>query len=118
MSFSVPKGIPVPSSLKNIYKELSMDIKDFTPPSHGCLIEWAHQGIFLLNTVLTVRKSQPNSHRYIGWEYFTDAVLRLLATQKFPIVWMLWGNYAQSASILLLYIYIHLFIYYIYYPYR
>uniref|UniRef100_A0A0A9X4M1 Uracil-DNA glycosylase n=1 Tax=Lygus hesperus TaxID=30085 RepID=A0A0A9X4M1_LYGHE len=96
MSFSVQRGVPIPSSLRNIYKELRNDITDFVPPSHGCLLEWAHQGVLLLNTVLTVRKNQPNSHKNIGWAHFTDAVLRVLASRNQPIVWMLWGAYAQS----------------------
>jgi uracil-DNA glycosylase len=95
LSFSVPKGVRVPPSLKNIYKELKSDI-DFHAPAHGDLSSWAQQGVFLLNSMLTVEKNKAGSHRKVGWQNFTDAVIRLLSTEKTGIVFMLWGNYARS----------------------
>lgn len=95
LSFSVPKGVRVPPSLKNIYKELKTDI-DFEAPNHGDLSSWANQGVFLLNSMLTVEKKQPGSHRKVGWQNFTDAVIKCLSDQKEGLVFMLWGNFARS----------------------
>lgn len=94
LCFSVRKGVPVPPSLVNIYKELHDDL-GIAPASHGCLTEWATQGVFMLNTVLTVRAHQANSHRDIGWEIFTDAVIQTINKQDRPIVFILWGSPAQ-----------------------
>lgn len=94
-SFSVNPGVKVPPSLKNIYKELEQDI-DFTQPNHGYLLHWAKQGVLLLNTVLTVRKKQANSHKGMGWESLTDEVIRLLNKREEPIVFILWGKHAQQ----------------------
>lgn len=91
LSFSVQKGIRIPPSLRNIYKELKADL-DIDPPNHGDLTSWAEQGVFLLNTVLTVRKSEAYSHRGKGWELLTDAVIRALNEREKPIVFILWGN--------------------------
>ena len=94
LSFSVQKGVPIPPSLQNIYKEMAEDI-GFVNPGHGCLTEWAQQGVLLLNTVLTVRAGQAGSHRGMGWEQFTDAAIRILNEQDRPIVFLLWGRPAQ-----------------------
>ncbi|MBR2562940.1 MAG: uracil-DNA glycosylase [Eubacterium sp.] len=94
LSFSVKKGIEIPPSLVNIYQELHDDL-GCPIPDHGCLEKWARQGVMLLNTVLTVRAHQANSHQNIGWEEFTDAAIRILAEQKRPLVFILWGRPAQ-----------------------
>lgn len=94
LCFSVRKGVPVPPSLVNIYKELEDDL-GIPPASHGCLTSWARQGVLMLNTVLTVRAHQANSHRDMGWEQFTDAVIRKVNEQDRPIVFILWGTPAQ-----------------------
>ncbi len=95
LSFSVPNGIPLPPSLQNIFKELKEDLH-VPAPSHGCLIDWAKQGVFLLNATLTVRANEPKSHHGKGWEIFTDRVVQLLCEKKDPIVFMLWGKSAQD----------------------
>ncbi|WP_353893071.1 uracil-DNA glycosylase [Proteinivorax hydrogeniformans] len=94
LSFSVQPGIKTPPSLKNIYKELQMDVS-FTIPNHGFLNHWAYEGVLLLNTVLTVRKGEPNSHKGIGWEKFTDKAIQLLNKRQRPVVFILWGKNAQ-----------------------
>ena len=94
LSFSVQKGVDIPPSLVNIYKELHDDL-GCTIPNHGCLTKWAKQGVLMLNTVLTVRAHQANSHRGIGWEEFTDAAILALNSQDRPIVFILWGAPAQ-----------------------
>ena len=94
LSFSVQKGVDIPPSLVNIYKELHDDL-GCTIPNHGCLEKWAKQGVLMLNTVLTVRAHQANSHRGIGWEEFTDAAIMGLNNQDRPIVFILWGAPAQ-----------------------
>ena len=95
LCFSVQKGVQIPPSLQNIYKELATDI-GFTIPNHGCLESWAKQGVLLLNTVLTVRAGQANSHKGQGWENFTDAVIRKLNERETPMVFLLWGRNAQA----------------------
>ena len=100
LCFSVQKGIEPPPSLKNIYKELHDDL-GCTIPSHGYLEKWAKQGVLLLNTVLTVRAHQANSHRGIGWEEFTDAAIKVLNAQDRPIVFILWGRPAQMKKSML-----------------
>lgn len=95
LSFSVRPGVRVPPSLKNIYKELQADL-GVPVPKHGSLIHWAEQGVLLLNAVLTVRESQPNSHQSLGWQTFTDAVIRELNERNEPMVFMLWGSHAQK----------------------
>jgi uracil-DNA glycosylase len=96
LSFSVQKGIAIPKSLQNIYKELATDIPGFTPPTHGNLEEWTSQGVLLLNATLTVRAGESASHQKMGWEVFTDEVIRALSEKRKGIVFILWGNYAQS----------------------
>ena len=95
MCFSVKKGVEAPPSLKNIFKELQNDCGCSIPP-HGELTEWAKQGVLLLNTVLTVRAGQANSHANKGWEILTDQIIRLLNEKQTPIVFLLWGRNAQN----------------------
>lgn len=95
LCFSVQPGIDVPPSLVNIYKELQGDLGCFIP-DNGYLTKWASQGVLLLNTVLTVRAHEANSHRGIGWETFTDAVIAALDKEERPIVFLLWGAPAQK----------------------
>lgn len=97
LCFSVQKGVSVPPSLVNIYQELHDDL-GCSIPDHGCLTKWAEQGVLMLNTVLTVRAHQPNSHRGIGWEEFTDAAIMALNAQERPIVYILWGTPAQRKA--------------------
>jgi uracil-DNA glycosylase len=96
LSFSVQKGVAIPKSLINIYKELVTDIPGFVKPAHGNLEEWAGQGVLLLNATLTVRAGQAASHQKKGWEVFTDEVIRKLSEQREGLVFILWGAYAQS----------------------
>lgn len=97
MSFSVRPGCPVPPSLSNIFRELHDDIGYHVPDS-GYLMKWAKQGVLLLNTVLTVRAHEAYSHHGHGWEQFTDAVLKAVALQDRPVVYMLWGKPAQAKA--------------------
>ena len=98
LCFSVNKGVKIPPSLGNIYKELQADL-GIQPPQHGYLASWAQQGVLLLNAVLTVRDSQPNSHK--GWEIFTDAVIKKLNEREKPMVFILWGANAKAKEALL-----------------
>lgn len=95
LCFSVNRGVKIPPSLLNIYKEFKEDI-GMEIPSHGCLSSWASQGVLLLNTVLTVRDSMPNSHKDRGWETFTDVIIRRLNEREKPIVFILWGANAKT----------------------
>ncbi|XP_047063512.1 uracil-DNA glycosylase, mitochondrial-like [Lolium rigidum] len=95
LSFSVPEGIKIPSSLQNMFKELHKDL-GCTVSSHGNLERWAVQGVLMLNTVLTVREHQANSHAKKGWEQFTDAVIKTISEKKSGLVFLLWGNSAQA----------------------
>ena len=97
MCFSVQKGVTPPPSLVNIFKELNDDVGCSEPP-HGCLESWADQGVLLLNTVLTVRAGQANSHKGMGWEIFTDNVIRKLNEREKPMVFLLWGANAQTKT--------------------
>ena len=95
LAFSVSKGIKIPPSLLNIYKELKSDInKDI--PNNGCLEAWAKQGVLLLNSVLTVQSGKANSHKDIGWEKFTENIISLISKKKTNLVFLLWGNYAHK----------------------
>ncbi|WP_102027269.1 uracil-DNA glycosylase [Salirhabdus sp. Marseille-P4669] len=94
-SFSVKQGVTIPPSLRNIYKELHNDL-GISIPNHGYLLDWAKEGVLLLNTVLTVRAHEANSHRGIGWEVFTDQVMKCLNAREKPIVFILWGRQAQA----------------------
>lgn len=95
LSFSVKPGVAAPPSLQNIYKELQADLGCYIP-NNGYLVEWAKQGGLLLNTVLTVRAATPNSHKGLGWETFTDKVIETLNQREKPVVFFLWGNFAQQ----------------------
>lgn len=107
LCFSVQKGIKIPPSLRNIYKELADDEGcipgggRFTVPDHGCLTEWAQQGVVLLNAVLTVRAHAANSHKGKGWENFTDRVTELLNEHETPLVFILWGANARAKKALI-----------------
>ena len=94
LCFSVNDGVRFPPSLVNIFKELQSDL-GIAPPTSGSLVRWAEQGVFLLNATLTVREHQAGSHQNMGWEQFTDAVIRLLAEEREHLVFILWGGYAQ-----------------------
>lgn len=96
LSFSVKPGVNPPPSLQNIFKELHADIGCDIPNNNGYLVPWAEQGVLLLNTVLTVRRSVPNSHKGVGWEIFTDKVITTLNQRERPIVFILWGKHAQE----------------------
>ncbi len=100
LAFSVKENVPIPPSLKNIYKELQSSLGCYIP-NNGYLEKWARQGVLLLNTALTVRKDTPNSHRNVGWEMFTDKVIKLLNEREKPIIYMLWGNNAKSKAMLI-----------------
>lgn len=95
-AFSVQKGVPIPPSLKNIYKEIKSDLHLETPFEHGCLTGWVEQGVFLLNSTLTVRAGAPGSHKDYGWERFTNAAISVINKIERPIVFMLWGAQARS----------------------
>lgn len=95
LSFSVPDGIKIPPSLKNIFKELGSDIGKEIPKS-GNLIHWAKQGILLLNASLTVEENKPMSHSKIGWNLFTDAVIKKISQEKTNVIFILWGKFAQE----------------------
>lgn len=96
LSFSVPDEFTLPPSLKNIYREIESDLnikKDF---SNGNLISWAHQGVLLLNSVLTVEENKPGSHANMGWEEFTDYIIKKIVDERESVVFLLWGNYAKK----------------------
>ena len=95
LSFSVQKGIKIPPSLQNIYKELYNDL-GIPPHSDGDLTKWANEGVLLLNAVLTVEKDKPASHRKIGWELLTDYIIKVLNQKEEPVVFILWGNFAKE----------------------
>ena len=95
LSFSVQPGIKTPPSLLNMYKELR-DEYGYEIPNNGYLVKWAEQGVLLLNTVLTVRQSEANSHKGKGWEHFTDRVIELLNEREKPVIFILWGRHAQA----------------------
>ncbi|MGE7885090.1 uracil-DNA glycosylase [Bacillus sp. NPDC094077] len=95
LSFSVQPGVKTPPSLLNMYKELR-DEYGYEIPNNGYLVKWAEQGVLLLNTVLTVRQGEANSHKGKGWEHFTDRVIELLNEREKPVVFILWGRHAQA----------------------
>ena len=100
LCFSVKKGAKIPPSLRNIFKELEDDI-GCEIPIHGDLSHWASQGVFLLNTILTVEEKQASSHQGIGWEEFTDKVIQTISDNKEKVVFILWGNYARKKEYLI-----------------
>lgn len=95
LAFSVQKGVKKPPSLVNIFKELQSDLR-ISPPSHGCLTDWAKQGVMLLNTVLTVREGEANSHKKLGWTIFTDQIISALNQREDPVIFLLWGKNAAD----------------------
>ncbi len=97
LCFSVKRGVVPPPSLKNIFKEIEDDL-GITPPDNGELTGWAQQGVLLLNTVLTVRESQPNSHKGMGWEQVTDRIISELDRKQTPVVFLLWGANARKKA--------------------
>jgi uracil-DNA glycosylase len=100
LSFSVPRGVPPPPSLMNIFKELGEDI-GLQPPGHGDLTAWAERGVLLLNASLTVRAGEPMSHAKIGWHTFTNTAISRLAAERENIVFLLWGKFAQEKAALI-----------------
>ena len=100
LSFSVPKGVEKPPSLVNMFKELKAET-GVEPPTHGDLTGWAKQGVLLLNTVLTVREHQANSHKGKGWEEFTDGIIKTVSDKKEHVVFLLWGGNARSKNSLI-----------------
>lgn len=101
LAFSVKKGIKIPPSLRNIFKELKREYPHFEMPESGELYPWAKEGVLLLNATLTVEKDKANSHNKIGWQFFTDEVIKKLNEREKPIVFILWGNFAISKKILI-----------------
>lgn len=97
LAFSVTEGVKAPPSLVNIYKELNRSLGLYIP-NNGNLEKWAKNGVLLLNTSLTVREASPNSHQNIGWEIFTDHIIKLLNDREKPVIFMLWGNNAKNKS--------------------
>ncbi|GAA0756837.1 uracil-DNA glycosylase [Psychroflexus lacisalsi] len=97
LSFSVPKGVAVPPSLQNIYREMKDDL-NVDSPNHGNLEDWAKQGVLLLNATLTVRAHEAGSHQNKGWEIFTDEVIKKLSANKEGIIFLLWGGFAKKKS--------------------
>jgi len=95
LSFSVPDGVRTPASLRNIYKELHNDV-GMEVPNHGNLTKWAEQGVFLLNAMLTVEARKAGSHKKIGWQTFTNAVIKAISDHHEGIVFLLWGNFAKG----------------------
>lgn len=100
LAFAVNDGVKLPPSLKNIYKELKDDL-DIEISSRGDLTCWAKEGVLLLNSVLTVEKDKPASHKSLGWEYFTDAIIKKVNEKNEPVVFILWGNFAKSKKSLI-----------------
>lgn len=98
LSFSVPKGIKIPPSLQNIFKELQVEYKDFQIPTHGNLSQWADQGVLLLNATLTVEAAMAGFHQNQGWEQFTDKVIQTLSKHRNGIIFLLWGKFAQAKA--------------------
>lgn len=97
LCFSVNRGVALPPSLKNIYKEMEDDL-GIIQPNHGYLQSWANQGVLMLNTVLTVEEGKPNSHAKLGWQTFTDQIIKIANTQESPIVFLLWGRNAINKA--------------------
>ena len=95
LSFSVKEGVRKPPSLKNIFKELKEDL-GYEEPQNGSLIKWAKEGVLLLNSILTVEKDKPASHKNLGWETFTDEIIKKINEKETPVVFILWGSFARS----------------------
>ncbi|AZP36336.1 Uracil-DNA glycosylase [Candidatus Annandia adelgestsuga] len=101
LAFSVSKNVDIPPSLNNIYKEIKSNFTNFNIPKNGCLIKWAKQGVLLLNTILTVEKNKKLSHKNIGWEIFTNKIIKLINMYKSKIVFLLWGLQAKKKAYLI-----------------
>ncbi|MBP5504862.1 MAG: uracil-DNA glycosylase [Bacteroidales bacterium] len=101
LSFSVPSGVPLPPSLKNIYREIETDLGLDMSRKDGSLRGWAEQGVFLLNAILTVRAGAAASHSRLGWQTFTDAVIQTISDRRQGVVFLLWGNFARSKKALI-----------------
>mgnify|MGYP003430198874 FL=1 len=101
LAFSVKKGVRIPPSLRNIFKELKNEYEDFEIPNNGCLMPWVEEGVLLLNATLTVEKDKANSHKNIGWQNFTDKIIELINEKEEPVVFLFWGNFAISKRILI-----------------
>ncbi len=101
LAFSVKKGIKIPPSLRNIFKELKKEYPHFEIPKNGELYPWAKEGVLLLNATLTVEKDKANSHNKIGWQFFTDEIIRKLNEREKPVVFILWGKFAISKKMLI-----------------
>jgi uracil-DNA glycosylase len=97
LSFSVKPGVQIPPSLRNIFKELQSDL-GCSIPNHGCLLSWAEQGVLLLNSVMSVKAGQANSHKKIGWQPFTNRIISLLNEREAPVIFILWGSDAQQKA--------------------
>ena len=100
LAFSVKDGVKLPPSLVNIFKELKTDL-NIDPPKSGSLIKWANEGVLLMNAIFTVEENKPASHQKIGWQIFSDKILRELSKDKSPKVFILWGNFARSKKVLI-----------------
>ena len=100
LSFSVPPGVAVPPSLRNIHKELTSDV-GIAPPGHGCLTAWADQGVLLLNTALSVEEGKAGSHARAGWHRFTDRIIAAVNARDIPVAFLLWGGHAQKKAAML-----------------
>lgn len=98
LSFSVPADVKIPASLRNVYKELARTIEGFQIPRHGDLSHWAEQGVLMLNASLTVERDKAGSHAGIGWQQFTDEVIRVVSAHRDCVVFMLWGNFAKKKT--------------------
>ncbi|WP_189490569.1 uracil-DNA glycosylase [Formosimonas limnophila] len=101
LSFSVPADVKIPASLRNVYKELARTIEGFQIPRHGDLSHWAEQGVLMLNASLTVERDKAGSHAGIGWQQFTDEVIRVVSANRDGVVFMLWGNFAKKKAVLI-----------------
>ena len=98
MAFSVQKGVPIPPSLQNIFKELKNEYPNYVQPKNGDLTRWAQQGVLLLNATLTVRENKAGSHQKKGWEIFTNKVISKISEEKDDVVFLLWGKFAQDKA--------------------
>jgi uracil-DNA glycosylase len=101
LSFSVQRGQKIPPSLRNMFKELSLEYSEFKTPEHGDLTGWAQQGVMLLNAILTVEEKSPGSHQKLGWQHFTDSAIRTISENREHVVFMLWGAFAQKKQSLI-----------------
>ncbi len=101
LAFSVKKGVKIPPSLRNIFKELKNEYNDFVIPDNGYRMPWVEEGVLLLNASLTVEKDKANSHKNIGWQNFTDKIIKLINEKEEPVVFLFWGNFAISKKSLI-----------------